>query len=136
MYFDNSATTPVHPDVQKLINITQKEVFGNPSSTYFPGKKARLLLENSREQVAKSINTVPAKIIFNSGGTEANNHVFWSMLGNNKNHVVSNEIEHPAVTKVLRQLKKFGLEHCLIKVDRDGFINLSELESKIKKILV
>ena len=39
MYFDHSATTPVHPDVQNLINITQKEVYGNPSSTYSPGKK-------------------------------------------------------------------------------------------------
>ena len=50
MYFDHSATTPVHPDVQNLINITQKEIYGNPSSPYFPGKKARLLLEKSREQ--------------------------------------------------------------------------------------
>ena len=66
MYFDHSATTPVHPDVQNLINITQKEVYGNPSSTYSPGKNARVLLEKSREQVAKSINTTPAKIIFNS----------------------------------------------------------------------
>lgn len=132
MYFDHSATTPVHPDVQNLINTTQKEIFGNPSSTYFPGQKARLLLEKSREQVAKSINTIPAKIIFNSGGTESNNHVFWSMLGNKKNHVISNEIEHPAVTKVLQKLKKFGLDHCLIKVDKNGFINLNELESKIK----
>mgnify|MGYP005721361557 CR=1 FL=1 len=66
MYFDHSATTPVHSDVQDLINIIQKEIYGNPSSAYSIGKDARLLLEKSREQVAKSINTVPAKIIFNS----------------------------------------------------------------------
>ena len=107
MYFDHSATTPIHSDVQNLINIIQKEVYGNPSSTYSPGKNARELLEKSREQVAKSINTTPAKIIFNSGGTEANNHVLWSMLGSNKNHVISKEIEHPAVTKVLLRLKSF-----------------------------
>ena len=133
MYFDHSATTPVHPDVQNLINIIQKKVFGNPSSIYSLGKEARLLLEKSRAQIAKSINTIPSKIIFNSGGTEANNHVLWSMLGNNKNHIISNEIEHPAVIKVLQRLKSFGLEHCLIKVNKSGFINLSELESKIKK---
>ena len=133
MYFDHSATTPVHPDVQNLINNTQKEVYGNPSSTYHPGIKARLLLERSREQIAQSINTIPSKIIFNSGGTEANNHVLWSMLGEKKNHIISNEIEHPAITKVLQTLKNFGLEHCLIKVNRNGFINLSELESKIQK---
>ena len=133
MYFDHSATTPIHSDVQNLINIIQKEVYGNPSSTYAPGKNARLLLEKSREQVAKSINTTPAKIIFNSGGTEANNHVLWSMLGSNKNHVISNEIEHPAVTKVLQTLNNFGVESCLVKVNKHGFINFSELESKIKK---
>ncbi len=133
MYFDHSATTPVHPDVQDLINITQEKIYGNPSSIYSPGRNARLLLEKSREQVAKSLNTIPAKIIFNSGGTEANNHVLWSMLENNKSHIISNEIEHPAVTKVLQKLKIFGLEHSLIKVNRNGFINLNELESKIKK---
>ena len=133
MYFDHSATTPIHSDVQNLINIIQKEVYGNPSSTYSPGKNARALLEKSREQVAKAINTTPAKIIFNSGGTEANNQVFWSMLGSNKNHVISNEIEHPAVTKVLLRLKSFGLEHCLIKVNKNGFINIDELKSRIKK---
>jgi len=133
MYFDHSATTPVHPDVQNLINITQKEVYGNPSSTYSPGKKARILLEKARKQIAKSINTIPSKIIFNSGGTEANNQVLWSMLGSSKNHVISNEIEHPAVTKVLQRLKSFGLEHCLIKVNKNGFININELKSRIKK---
>ncbi len=133
MYFDHSATTPVHSDVQDLINIIQKKVYGNPSSTYSIGKDARLLLEKSREQVAKSINTVSNKIIFNSGGTEANNQVLWSMIGSNKNHVISNEIEHPAVTKVLQRLKSFGLEHCLIKVNKNGFINIDELKSKIKK---
>ena len=133
MYFDHSATTPVHPDIQNLINITQAEIYGNPSSNHSLGRKARSLLEKSREQIAKSINTVPSKIIFNSGGTEANSHVIWSMLGKQKNHVISNEIEHPAVTKVLQKLKIFGLEHCLITVDKNGIINFCELESKIKK---
>ena len=55
------------------------------------------------------------------------------MLGSNKNHVISNEIEHPAVTKVLQRLKSFGLEHCLIKVNKNGFININELKSRIKK---
>ena len=68
MYFDHSATTPVHPDVQNLINLTQKEVYGNPSSTYSPGKKARILLEKAREQIAKSINTIPSKIILIAAG--------------------------------------------------------------------
>ena len=133
MYFDHSATTPVHPDVQDLINITNSTIYGNPSSNHHFGRKARLLLEKSRAQVAKSINTTPNKIIFNSGGTEANNHVLWSMLGTRKNHVISNKIEHPAVIKVLQELESFGLEYDLINVDKNGFINTDELESKIKR---
>ncbi len=133
MYFDHSATTPVHPDVQSLINTTQSEIYGNPSSIHSQGKKARIIIEKAREQIAKSINTTPDKIIFTSGGTEANNHVLWSMIGENRNHVVSNIIEHPAITKVLKLLKNFGLNHSLIKVDKKGFVDLDELENKINK---
>ncbi len=133
MYFDHSATTPVHPDVQKLIKITQEEMYGNPSSNHFLGRKTRILLEKSRTQIADAINTAPDKIIFNSGGTEGNNHVMWSMIGTSKNHVISNEIEHPAVTKVLHNLERFGLEHSLIGVGKNGEINIGEIESKIKK---
>ena len=133
MYFDHSATTPVHPEVQSLINITQSTIYGNPSSIHFQGKRARLIIEKAREKIANSINTTPDKIIFTSGGTEANNHVLWSMLGQNRNHVVSNVIEHPAIIKVLQLLKNFGIDHSLIKVDKKGLVDLDELEDKINK---
>ena len=71
MYFDHSATTPVHPEVQKLISDTQAYIYGNPSSNHFLGRKARLLLEKSRNQVANAINTAPEQIIFNSGELKA-----------------------------------------------------------------
>lgn len=132
MYFDHSATTPVHPEVQKLISDTQADIYGNPSSNHFLGRKARLLLETSRNQVANAINTAPEKIIFNSGGTESNNHVLWSMLGKDKNHIISNAIEHSAIIKVLQRLKNLGVEHTLVKVDKDGLVNISDIESKIK----
>ena len=48
MYFDHSATTPIHPDVQALINVTQSDIYGNPSSIHSQGKKARLIIEKSR----------------------------------------------------------------------------------------
>ena len=133
MYFDHSATTPIHPDVQALINVTQSDIYGNPSSIHSQGKKARLIIEKSRENIANSINTTPDKIIFTSGGTEANNHVLWSRVKKNKNHVVSNVIEHPAVIKVLQLLKNFGVDHSLIKVNKKGFVDLNELEDKINE---
>ena len=118
-YFDHSSTTPIHPDVLELISEVQKSNYGNPSSIHKKGRIARSLIEQSREKIANAIGTEPNKIIFTSGGTESNNQVLWSMIGSNKNHVISNEIEHPAVTKVLQRLKSFGLEHCLIKVNKN-----------------
>ena len=58
MYFDHSATTPVHPDVQNLINVIQKEVYGNPSSTYSTGKNARLLLEKSSQKYRSILSSI------------------------------------------------------------------------------
>ena len=102
MYFDHSATTPVHTDVQNIINNINKEIYGNPSSIYQIGQKARSVVEHARQQIAKSINTTSEKIIFTSGGTEANNHVLWSMLKREKKHIIASIIEHPAIIKVLK----------------------------------
>ncbi len=74
-YFDHSSTTPIHPDVLKLINEVQKSNYGNPSSIHKKGRIARSLIEQSREKIANAIGTEPNKIIFTSGGTESNNQV-------------------------------------------------------------
>ena len=103
-YFDHSATTPIHHDVLYLMNEIQRNVYGNPSSVHQLGRKARSTIETARKQVAKSIGAKPNQIIFTSGGTEANNHVLWSRLGQKNNHVITDEIEHPAVLKVLQNL--------------------------------
>ena len=131
MYFDHSATTPVHPDVQNLINSINHEIYGNPSSIYHLGQKARSIIENARNQIAKSINTTSEKIIFTSGGTEANNHVLWSMLKRKKNHVISNVIEHPAIIRVLQFLADLNVNHSLIQVNNQGIIDLDDLINKI-----
>ena len=83
-YFDHSATTPLHPDVVELMHNIQKYKFGNPSSTHKKGREAKLIIENSRNQIAHAIGVSSKNIIFTSGGTESNNQVLWSMLGNKK----------------------------------------------------
>ena len=88
-YFDHSSTTPIHPDVLKLINEIQKNNYGNPSSIHKKGRIARSLIEKSREKIANAIGTEPNKIIFTSGGTESNNQVLWSRLGKKRNHIIS-----------------------------------------------
>ena len=130
-YFDHSATTPLLPEVIELMNHINKDVYGNPSSTYSIGRKSRSIIENARKQIAKSISARPEQIIFTSGGTEANNHVFWSLMGNSQNHIISNVIEHPAVTKVLGFLNQFGLEHELVGVNKNGVVSIDDINEAI-----
>ena len=137
-YFDHSATTPLLPEVTKLMNDINKEAFGNPSSIYSLGRKSRNIIETARNQVAKSISARPNQIIFTSGGTESNNQVFWSLINGGRKHVVSNVIEHPAVLKVLQNLSSIGLEHDLVSVDDcqiigEWFESVSTLGSAIRQ---
>lgn len=132
-YFDHSATTPIHPDVLSLMHSIQKEVYGNPSSIYSQGRKAKAIIENARSQIANAINCESKGIFFTSGGTESNNQVIWSLLGKKKSHVISNSIEHPAIIKVLDKLKEHGLEYDLTTVNEIGRISISELKNYLKK---
>ena len=130
-YFDHSATTPLNPEVMELMNQTQKDFYGNPSSVHSAGRKAKSIVEESRFKIATAINASPDQIFFTSGGTESNNQVLWSMLKKPNPHVISNTIEHPAVIKVLKHLKPLGLDYSLVSVDSNGLVNLDELDECI-----
>ena len=80
--------------IRDRINEVQKDFYANPSSVHSAGKKAKAIIEISRNRIASAINAKPEQIIFTSGGTESNNQVFWSMLNKSKSHVISNKIEH------------------------------------------
>ena len=131
-YFDHSSTTPIHPDVLKLINEVQKSNYGNPSSIHKKGRIARSLIEQSREKIANAIGTEPNKIIFTSGGTESNNQVLWSRLGKRKNHIISDVIEHPAILNVLEFLKRYNIDFSLCPVNSKGVISIDRLKEEIK----
>lgn len=128
-YFDHSATTPINNEVLSLMQVMQTENYGNPSSIHLLGQKSRSIIENARTQIAKAINADQEQVIFTSGGTESNNQVLWSMLHNNKKHIVSSKIEHPAVIKVIEFLRCLGLEYSLIGVDSKGIISIKDLEN-------
>jgi len=130
-YFDHSATTPLHPEVLTLMHSVQKDVYGNPSSIHSQGRLAKSIIEKSRKQIAKAINAHPNQIIFTSGGTEANNQVFWSRLNKDNKHIITDSIEHPAVLKVLSHLNQFGIEHTTIPVDETGIASPNEIEKEI-----
>jgi len=130
-YFDHSASTPLHPQVLELMQSVQSEVYGNPSSVHSQGRQARSIIEKARKQIASAIKSDPSQIIFTSGGTEANNQVFWSRLTSNRNHVITDSIEHPAVSNVLKNLEKLGLSHSVVSVDKTGMVSPQDIDKVI-----
>ena len=108
-YFDHSATTPIHPLVMDKMNSTSEAHFGNPSSIHTSGRKAKSIIEYSRNIIAESIHASSNEIIFTGSGTEANNSVLWSLIYEKNKHVITSSIEHPAILKVLDSITPFGL---------------------------
>ena len=132
LYFDHSATTPIHPDVLSLINGLNQDIYGNPSSIHAAGRKAKHVVETARKQIAAAINCTPKEIIFTGGGSEANNLVLWNMIYRNRKHVITSAIEHPAILAVLRQLEHLAITHTIVPVNKYGCVNPEDIDSAIK----
>lgn len=132
LYFDHSATTPIDRKVLTLMQEVANAHFGNPSSIHKYGQKARAIIENSRRQIADALGVRSRNIIFTGGGSEANNMVLQNILYNNKKHVITSSIEHPAILKVLKHLKNFGVSNTTVSVDKFGLIDPANIESAIR----
>ncbi|MCR5727468.1 MAG: IscS subfamily cysteine desulfurase [Lachnospiraceae bacterium] len=136
IYADNAATTKMSAKaVEKMISVAN-ETFGNPSSLYTFGQKAKEALEEARADVAKIIGADPKEILFTSGGSEADNQAIISAaeLGkkNGKTHIISTAFEHHAVLHTLKKLEKEGFEITLLDVHENGLVTPQEVEAAIK----
>ena len=132
LYFDHSATTPIHTDVLSLINEVNQDIYGNPSSIHSAGRKAKHVVETARKQIAAAINCTPKEIIFTGGGSEANNLVLWNMIYRNRKHVITSAIEHPAILAVLQQLEHLAITHTIVPVDKYGCVNPEDINSAMR----
>ena len=135
IYLDNGATTRVDNEVAEEVKGYFTEVYGNPSSNHLFGEKACEALERSRIKIAKILNAESDEIVFTSGGTESDNiAIIGTALANkdNGNHIITSEIEHPAVLNTCRYLERNGFEVTYLEVDEFGLINLDELKEAIK----
>ena len=132
LYFDHSATTPLDTKVSELMKAVADSHFGNPSSIHKYGQKARAVIEKSRRQIADALGVKSRNIIFTGGGSEANNMVLQNLLYSDKKHVITSAIEHPAILKVLKHLKKLGVNYTTIPVDKFGIVDPENVESAIR----
>ncbi|KAK7888614.1 hypothetical protein WMY93_024174 [Mugilogobius chulae] len=122
IYMDYNATTPLDPEVIKAIDEALTDAWGNPSSTYTAGVKAKTIINESRENVARMVGGKAEDIIFTSGGTEANNMVIQCAVEHFRRncdaaeqngcpglpHLISSNVEHDSVKLVLEHLQREG----------------------------
>ena len=134
IYFDNSATTMVHPQVLDTYNKVSQRFIGNPSSLHRLGQQASVLLEKSRQQIAEILGVSSEEIYFTSGGTEGNNWVLKGTAIEKKpfgKHIIVSSVEHPSVSNTARQLSELGFNVSFCPVTKEGMIDVEELESLV-----
>jgi len=134
IYLDFNASTPIAPEVAEAMRPFLSQHFGNPSSQHWAGIPAREAVERAREQVAEHLQCSPDEIVFTSGGSESNNHaikgVFFA-LREKGNHIITTQIEHPAVINPCRFLEKLGAEVTYVPVDRHGRVDPQDIQRAI-----
>lgn len=129
IYFDNAATTAMHPRVLEAMMPYLTEKFGNPSSIYSYGRESRLAIESARKSVAKILNAHPAEIFFTSGGTESSNTAINAAVRDlGCRHIISSRIEHHATLHTIEMLECRGeVKLSFVQLLPDGHIDLEHL---------
>jgi cysteine desulfurase len=136
IYMDNSATSPLDPEVLREMIPFLKEEYGNASTFYSLGREARKALEIAREDVAAIIGAIPQEIIFTSGGTESDNMAIkgtayrWQDKGK---HIITSTIEHPAVRETCKYLETKGFEVTYLPVYEEGIVRIADLKEAIRE---
>ena len=130
IYLDHNATTPVHPEVLKIMLPYYTEFFGNPSSVHAFGREARVAVEGAREVVADALGARPSEIYFTSGGTESNNLAVQGAVYAYRcrgNHIITTQVEHHAILHTCRYLEQCGYAVTYLPVDRYGMVDPDEV---------
>lgn len=136
IYLDNNATTPCDPRVVEEMIPWFYDHPGNAASRNHPfGWEAEDAVDNARAQIADLVNVDPKEIIFTSGATESDNLALkgvYEMYSRKGNHIITASTEHKAVLDSCQAIEKRGGEVTYLSVNREGLIDLEELENAIK----
>ena len=136
IYLDYSATTPVDPDVTAAMLPYFTRSFGNASSIHSFGRETKIVLEESREKIARAIGARTGEIFFTSGGTEADNHALIGVAmaanrSHGKNHIVVSAVEHHAVLQSAEYLRGNGFDVTILPVDEFGKVDPDDVRRAI-----
>ncbi|MEW6304842.1 MAG: cysteine desulfurase family protein [Verrucomicrobiota bacterium] len=135
IYFDYNATTPLDPAVREAMLPYLGEVYGNPSSVHHVGRRARALLDDARDRLAKVWKSKPSEVIFTSGGTESNNLALFGaarLLQSKGRHIITSPVEHHAVLHSCQALARQGFEVTYLPVDSFGRVDPAGLKRALR----
>ncbi|MFA4844627.1 MAG: cysteine desulfurase family protein [Candidatus Margulisiibacteriota bacterium] len=141
IYLDYNATTPIDPEVLNEMLPYLKKHFGNPSSSHIIGKAAKEGVEKARQRVANLLGCEISEIVFTSGGSEANNMALKGVaeaLTAKGNHIITSQIEHPAIINPCRYLERKGFKVTYLPVNQYGMVGPDDVKKAItsKTILI
>ncbi|HBZ83221.1 MULTISPECIES: cysteine desulfurase family protein [Brevibacillus] len=130
IYFDNSATTPVHPEVFDAMLPFFKEEYGNPSSKYYSlAENAKKAVEEARFHIAQLLQCDSDEVVFTSGATESNNMVLKGYLDTRTSvRLITTKTEHPSVLDTAQFLESHGAKVHYLHVDSDGYCDVEQLD--------
>ena len=134
MYLDNSATTQVSQEVFEEMKPYFVDVYGNPSTLYKIGRESKKALDLARQRVADAINAKPEEIYFTSGGSESDNLAIKGIafkLAKKGKHIITTEIEHPAVKRTTQFLESLDFKVTYLPVYENGIIKIEDLKEAI-----
>lgn len=137
IYADNAATTQMSENAVQAMLPYMRQIYGNPSSLYEMGQKAKEALEDARQRAAAILNCEAREIYFTSGGSEADNQAIISAarIGEKKGkkHIISTTFEHHAVLHTLKKLEKEGFEIELLDVHSNGVVSADDVKNAIRE---
>jgi len=135
VYLDHSATTAVDKEVLEAMTPYFSDVYGNASSLHGFGREALAVVDEARDKIARLLNAKPSEIYFTSGGSESDN---WALRGaahtyqKQGKHIVTTNIEHPAILETCKLLESEGFEVTYAKVEKDGRVTLDEIKRCVR----
>ena len=137
IYLDCNATTPLEPDIEKIMIQYMSTDFGNAGSrTHEYGLRAKQAVQNARTQIADLINADKDEIIFTSGATESNNLAILGLanfgIESGQKHIISTQIEHKAVLEPLQILEEKGFEITLVPPNKQGWVDPNSIEKVLR----
>lgn len=136
IYLDHNASTPTAPEVLGAMLPYFESHYGNPSSAHWAGTPARQGVQRGRDQVANLLGCAPEEVVFTSGGSEANNHAikgsFLDRREQSQPHLITTQIEHPAVLEPCRYLEELGAEVTYLPVDANGRVNPVDVREALR----